>query len=154
MKYFTFTEFERSDTATKFAIDNSIPESAKKNIAALVDTVLDPLREAWGKPINVTSGYRNATLNPLVGGSRTSQHMTGEAADICIFARDENGNMLKDKNGNFIIDKVANRKLFQMIQDLHLPFDQLIDENDFSWVHVSHRRNGANRGEIKKLYKK
>ena len=56
MRYFTFTEFERSETATKYAIDNSIPDKLKYNVAALVDKVLDPLREAWGKPITVTSG--------------------------------------------------------------------------------------------------
>lgn len=61
MKYFTFTEMERSDTAVRHAIDNTAPESARKNIAVLVDTVLDPLREAWGKPISVTSGYRCRT---------------------------------------------------------------------------------------------
>ena len=63
MRYFTFTEFERSETATKYAIDNSIPDKLKYNVAALVDKVLDPLREAWGKPITVTSGYRCSELN-------------------------------------------------------------------------------------------
>ena len=62
MRYFTFTEFERSETATKYAIDNSIPDKLKYNVAALVDKVLDPLREAWGKPITVTSGYRCSEL--------------------------------------------------------------------------------------------
>lgn len=136
MKYFTFTEFERSATATKYAIDNRAPESAKKNIAALVDNVLDPLRKAWGKPITVTSGYRCPELNRRVGGAAGSQHQSGMAADIT--------------TGN----SVDNRRLFQMIQDLKLPFDQLIDENDFSWIHVSHKREGKNRGEVRKLWKK
>ena len=119
MKYFSFQEFERSDTAYKHGIDNTAPESARKNIAALVDKVLDPLREAWGKPITVTSGYRSPQLNRIVGGSATSHHMRGMAADIT--------------TGN----KVENRKLFQLIMDLKLPFTQLIDEKNFSWVHVS-----------------
>ena len=119
MKYFTFTEFERSDTATKFAIDNSMPESAKKNVAELVDKVLDPLREAWGKPIIVTSGYRCPELNKAVGGAKTSHHLSGMAADI--------------STGN----KADNRKLFELVQKLDLPFTQLIDESNFTWVHIS-----------------
>ena len=119
MKYFTFTEFERSDTATKFAIDNTMPESAKKNVAELVDKVLDPLREAWGKPITVTSGYRCPELNKAVGGAKTSHHLSGMAADI--------------STGN----KADNRRLFELVQKLDLPFTQLIDESNFSWVHIS-----------------
>lgn len=119
MKFFSFQEFERSDTAYKHGIDNTAPESARKNIAALVDKVLDPLREAWGKPISVTSGYRCPELNRIVGGSKTSHHMRGMAADIT--------------TGN----RVENRRLFQLIMDLKLPFTQLIDEKNFQWVHVS-----------------
>lgn len=119
MKYFTFTEFERSDTATKFAIDNTMPESAKKNVAELVDKVLDPLREAWGKPITVTSGYRCPELNKAVGGAKTSHHLSGMAADI--------------STGN----KVDNRRLYDLVLKLGLPFTQLIDESNFSWVHIS-----------------
>lgn len=152
MKYFTFTEFERSATAVKFAIDNSLPESAKKNVAALVDNVLDPLREAWGGPIDVSSGYRCPELNRHISGaSKTSQHMTGQAADIRVYVRDSRGKILRDRNGNGIVDKAANRRLFQMIIDMKLPFDQLIDEKGFSWVHVSHRADGRNRGEVLKL---
>ncbi|MBD5367247.1 MAG: peptidase M15 [Bacteroides sp.] len=133
MKYFSFSEFERSETGTRYAIDNRMPEPAKKNVAALVDNVLDPLREAWGHPIQVTSGYRNGELNRLVGGVATSQHTVGEAADIT--------------TGN----KVDNARLFQLAIDMKLPFDQLIDEKGFSWIHVSHKRGGVNRGQILKL---
>lgn len=119
MKYFSFQEFERSETATRYAIDNSMPEAAKANVAVLVDWVLDPLREAWGRPIYVNSGYRCPELNKAVGGSKTSHHMRGMAADI--------------STGNY----VDNAKLFQLIQTLKLPFTQLIDESNFAWVHVS-----------------
>ncbi len=119
MKYFSFQEFERSGTAYRHGIDNTMPEAAKKNVAVLVDKVLDPLREAWGKPITVTSGYRCAALNKAVGGSATSHHCKGMAADLT--------------TGN----RVENRKIFQLIIDLGLPFTQLIDEKNFSWVHVS-----------------
>ncbi|MDE6853830.1 MAG: peptidase M15 [Muribaculaceae bacterium] len=120
MKYFSYQELERSDTATRYAIDNNIPTNLKNNVAALVDNVLDPLREAWGRPLIVSSGYRCPALNKAVGGSDTSHHLLGMAADIT--------------TGN----KTDNRKLFQMIIDLKLPFTQLIDEKDFSWVHVSY----------------
>lgn len=153
MQYFSFQEFERSETATRYGIDNRLPDKLKGNVAALVDNVLDPLREAWGGPIDVSSGYRCPALNanPEINGSKTSQHMTGQAADIRIFVRDANGKVVKDKNGRAIVDKAANRKLFQMIQEMNLPYDQLIDEKDFSWVHVSHRSDGNNRKEVKKL---
>lgn len=119
MKYFSFQEMERSDTATRHAIDNTIPAALRNNVAQLVDRVLDPLREAWGKPITVTSGYRCPELNKAVGGAGNSHHMKGMAADIT--------------TGN----KVDNARLFQKILDLGLPFTQLIDEKGFSWVHVS-----------------
>ncbi len=121
MKYFTFGEFSRSDTATRYAIDNTIPESAKRNIAALVDNVLDPLREAWGKPIIVTSGYRCPQLNKLVKGVATSMHMTGHAADITT------GNM------------IDNRRLYQLAIDMGLPCFELIGKKyGFGWLHISY----------------
>lgn len=122
---------ERSDTATRHAIDNSIPSNLKNNVAQLVDNVLDPLREAWGRPLIVSSGYRCPMLNKAVGGSATSHHMLGMAADIT--------------TGN----KVDNRRLFQLIIDLKLPFTQLIDEKSFSWVHVSHEPGNIKRQILK-----
>lgn len=139
MKHFTFQEFERSETAARHSIDNTIPESLKGNIEALVDNVLDPLRQAWGKPITVTSGYRCPKLNKAVGGVATSQHLKGEAVDIT--------------TGSY----VDNAKLFQLAIDMKLPFDQLIFERGDmrtgpAWVHVSHKANGNNRRQI--LYTK
>lgn len=130
MKYFSFEEFERSASAQRLNIDNSIPEDLKANVTALADAVLDPLREAWGKPITVNSGYRCAELNRAVGGSPSSQHTKGMAADIT--------------TGN----RTDNRRLFQLIVDMKLPYDQLINESGFSWIHVSHRADGRNRGQI------
>lgn len=131
MKYFSFQEMERSDTAVRYAIDNSIPENLKNNVARLVDNVLDPLREAWGRPLTVSSGYRCPALNRAVGGSATSHHMDGMAADIT--------------TGN----KVDNRRLFQLIINLKLPFTQLIDERDFRWVHVSYDPENVKRQVLK-----
>lgn len=132
MKYFTVAEFVRSDTADRRAIDNRLPKELLPNVQALVNNVLDPLREAYGKPIRVNSGFRCPALNKAVKGSATSDHMTGRAADIT-------GGSPKE-----------NKRLFNLIQELGLHFDQLIDEKNFAWVHVSYRQSG-NRREVKAL---
>lgn len=88
MKYFSIAEFLRSDAAEKYQVSN-IPGDEKllavlNNINALVNNVLDPLRARVGRPIIITSGYRSQRVNELVGGSKTSQHLTGKAADFHI----------------------------------------------------------------------
>ena len=88
MKYFSYSEFFKSDVAEKHQVKN-IPDDAQLsqvlgNIEALVLNVLDPLRARIGRPIIITSGYRSQRVNNLVGGSKTSQHMLGKAADIHI----------------------------------------------------------------------
>ena len=126
MKYFTIAELCRSATARRLGIDNTPPASAVKALTVLVDGVLDPLREAWGGPIRVNSGYRCPELNEAVGGTPTSQHQRGEAADITVGSRS------------------ANRRLLALIKRLDLPVDQCIDEKGCRWIHVSHRK-GRNR---------
>lgn len=120
MKYFTIKELTKSSCADQYKIDNTPPQESISNLTALVDNVLDPLREAYGRPINVTSGYRCPELNKKVNGSKTSQHVLGQAADITVGSPDNN------------------KKLFSLIKSLKLPFDQLIDEYNYSWVHVSY----------------
>lgn len=88
MKYFSYPEFFKSDVAETCQITN-IPDNAQLsqvlgNIKALVFNVLDPLRAKIGRPIIITSGYRSQRVNELVGGSKTSQHLSGKAADIHI----------------------------------------------------------------------
>lgn len=129
MKYFTIAEFCKSETADRLGIDNRCNKENVANMTALVNNVLDPLREAYGKPIRVNSGFRCPALNKAVKGSATSDHMTGRAVDIT--------------GGS----PAENKKLFYMIQSLELPFDQLIDEKHFSWVHVSYRKEG-NRKQV------
>ena len=131
MKYFTIQELSHSDTAVARGIDNCPTAEAIHNLTKLVENVLDPLREKYGKPIRIRSGYRSAILNRSVNGATSSQHRVGEAADITVGSKEEN------------------RKLFEIIR-LELPFDQLIDERDFSWVHVSFRE-GRNRKQVLKL---
>lgn len=125
MKHFTLNELTRSATAAKQGIDNTPDATVVRNLTSLVDNVLDPLRERFGKAIFVNCGYRCATLNAAVGGAKNSQHLYGEAADITA------------KN------QADNAELFRIIKDT-LPFDQLIWEkgNDRfpAWVHVSYVR--------------
>ena len=123
MKYFTIKELCNSDTAIKLNIDNTPNSIVVNNLQQLVQYILDPLREEFGKAIYVTSGYRCLKLNKAVGGSITSQHCKGLAADITAKS------------------KLDNVKLFKLIQNLQLPFDQLIDENNYSWIHVSYSDN-------------
>ena len=82
MKYFGLSEFSHSDTAVSLGIDNTIPKACVEKVEHLVLCVLDPLRELWGLPIRVTSGYRCPELNEEVGGVEDSYHMEGCAADI------------------------------------------------------------------------
>lgn len=121
MKYFSYEELTKSIIAKNKGIDNTPSTEIKKNLKALVDNILDPLREAYGKPITVTSGYRCPKLNTAVKGAKNSQHVKGQAADI---------NGVKDLRSE-------NKKLFDLVIKLNLPYDQLIDEYDYNWVHVS-----------------
>lgn len=121
MKYFTIEEMTKSSTATAKHIDNTPNQTAIDNLTKLIEIVLDPLREWYGKPIRVNSGYRCKVLNKAVGSkAKNSQHLYGEATDITVGSKTEN------------------EKLFNYIKD-NLPFDQLINESNFSWVHVSYR---------------
>ena len=129
MKYFTLSELLKSDTALKHNLWNGAPKEAEENLKALIEDVLDPLREAYGRPIRVTSGYRCPRLNRLIGGSPNSQHMRGEAADIQPVAVAGDG---LDEMAQILI---ANGK-----------FDQLIVYPTF--IHVSYRRLGWNRRQV------
>jgi uncharacterized protein YcbK (DUF882 family) len=129
-KSFTFEEFTKSDTAKTHHINNAITDwDVRDNIIALVENVLQPLRDAWGQPIFINSGYRCKELNELVGGVETSQHRTGQAADCGV-------------SDPYALAKLA--------KTLTLPYDQLIVYPSF--VHFSHKRDGENRGQI--LYNK
>ena len=129
MKYFTMNELTHSATAIRKGIDNTPDNTAKANLTALVANILDPLREAYGKPIVVSSGYRCAKLNRAVGGVARSQHITGQAADIQSVSK----------------SKADHKKLFELAQRLRLPYDQLIDEYDYKWVHISFNPRGNRR---------
>ena len=129
MRYFTISELLKSDTALKNKLWNGAPKEAEENLRALVNEVLDPLREAYGKPIRVSSGYRCPRLNTLVGGSPNSQHMRGEAADI------------QPVDGN-----EADLEVLAQFLIASGKFDQLILYPTF--IHVSWKRLGWNRKQI------
>lgn len=118
-KYFTFSELCASSTATAQGINNTPPPRTQARINRLMENLLDPVREMWGKPLTVNSGYRSPLLNKAVGGTSSSQHLRGEAADITTGTPD------------------GNRKLFDMLRKSNIEFDQLIDENKYRWLHIS-----------------
>ena len=127
---FYLDEFTRSEKATELGIDNTPPTEAIEKLRDLVQNVLQPVREKYGKPITINSGYRCPELNEAVGGAPTSQHMTGEAADL------DTGS------------KAGNVMLYTIL--LGLPFDQLINEKDLAWIHVSFRKKNNRHQKLKK----
>ena len=135
-KDFSYREFEVSEVADQKHICNVIVSfDVRDSIKALVDEVLQPLRDAWGKPLAVNSGFRCRELNEEVGGVPTSQHRKGEAADICPFGV---------RNGKGDIKVVT--ELARLAVKLKLPFDQMILYPTF--VHFSHKLEGKQRGQI------
>ena len=131
IQFFTLKELVRSRKAVQLKIDNTPTWDVVENLSYLTYNILDPLRRLYGKPIFVTSGYRCAQLNKAVGGVATSQHMTGQAADII-------GQVKGD-----------NKVLFNLLKDdPRFMFDQLICEQNYSWVHVSYSKTRARRQVI------
>ena len=128
MKYFTIEELCQSETAEKYKIDNTPTEEIKKNLETLVDCLLDPLREAWGSPIIINSGYRCPILNKAVGGSKTSSHMSGWSVDM----RPKNGKMEEFKK--FVVQFIKTRFWDQCI---------LEKSGDVEWVHLSLYNNSG-----------
>ena len=141
-RHFRLGEFTKSAIAEKSQLYN-IPreESELANLRALADQVLEPARALLGVPLIITSGYRCATLNRLIGGAVQSQHMLGEAADFIPRGVD--------------VEEAA----FLLSAQMDLPFDQLIFETRMRknaapvrWVHISHKRLGGNRQEVLSVY--
>ena len=133
--HFTIEELYASETAKRLGIDNKPSVQKMINLVYLASYVLEPLRVAMNEPVKISSGYRCEKLNDAVGGVYNSQHLKGQAADICI-----DGDMAKG------------RKWFNYIRN-HLPFDQLIWEHDKSgtyWIHVSfvYPDFGKNRRQV------
>ena len=124
---FTLEELYKSNTASKLGINNVPNKDATNNLMILAVKILQPLREAYGKPITVTSGYRSLGLNKAVKGSSTSQHLKGEAADL-----------VTDNNKKLF--EVAKR----LIDEGKIKVGQLIDEYNYKWIHISLPNNKHN----------
>lgn len=142
-KYFTFKEFIKSDTAEQKDIDNTPDWNEVGNILSLTEHILDPLREAWNKPIKINSGFRCKKLNEAVSGSPTSVHQIGSAADLWPI-----GYGLKfDEFVAFTIN---------FLQENNIKFDQLLIEKNSRgqvWLHIGEfSNNGSQRGIVKNMY--
>ena len=138
MKYFSIQELCTSSTAKKRNISNEPTELVKVHLTELVEKILDPLREAWGSGINVTSGYRSPALNKAIGGSPTSAHVFGYAAD------------LQPSNG-----KIKEFKEFAKKWLSDKSFDQYINEysGTSEWVHIGYKNNAGEQRKQFLLYK-
>lgn len=136
MRWFTTKELCRSNVAELRGVANVPNLGQLRNMVKLVENVLDPIREKWGGPITVNSGFRCEELNRLVGGARNSEHLSGRAADITVGS------------------KAANRRLFGLILELgekgEIEWRQLINENGYSWIHISYNE-GDNGKQVLSL---
>jgi hypothetical protein len=138
-KHLSLAEVSRSETAKRKGINNTPSGEHLENFKKLAENIFEPIREHFGVPIHISSGYRSKELNAAVGGSASSQHCQGEAIDI-------------DMDGTTI----TNAEIFNYIKD-NLNFDQLLWEfgNDSNpdWVHVSYESTGKQRKQILKVIK-
>ena len=130
---FSLEELTKSETALRFDLDNEPNDEQLANLVALCECVLQPVRDHFGKGVKVNSGLRTPEVNAKVGGSKTSDHCKGMAADI-------------------EIPGIANAELAQWITD-NLEFRQVILEfytpgiPDSGWVHVSYN-SGDNKKQV------
>lgn len=136
-KHLSLAEVVRSESAKRRGISNVPTPEHLENFKLLAEKVFEPIREHFGVPIYISSGYRSKELNKAIGGSATSQHCKGEAIDI-------------DVDGS----SITNKQVFDYIKD-KLEFDQLIwefgtDKNP-DWVHVSYSKK--NRKQVLKAVK-
>jgi hypothetical protein len=134
-EHFTLNEMTFSPTAIKKGIKNEPSPEHIANFTLLCEKVLEPLREHMECPIRVSSGYRCEALNAIIGGSKSSQHRFGQAADISVHGR--------------------NHEIFDFIKN-NLEFDQLIwefgNDSEPAWIHVSFT-SGKNRNRCLKAVK-
>lgn len=151
-EHFSLAEFEKSETARQYGIDNSVPTVYIPTLQQLCRTVLEPLREFAGQPIIITSGYRCPALNIKVGGVYASQHTLGEAADIRL-PRTEYTSW---EDGQSHTDMETAHRWLTFLKE-HTDFDQLILERNNGldyWLHVSCRQKRAkNRHQVLSLRK-
>ena len=148
-KNLSLSEMLKSGTASRLGLDNKPTEAHIENMKVFAEKIFQPIRDYFGVPFRISSGYRSESLNKAIGGAHkykdgkyiaTSQHCKGEAVDL---DRDHAG----DPN---------NAEVFHYIKD-NLDFDQLIwefgTEENPNWIHVSYHVDGKQRGQILVAYK-
>ena len=134
-KNFLLSEITHSNTAKRLGITNAPKKEHLSNIQALIRKVVQPMRDALG-PIRISSGYRSPELNRAIGGSRKSQHCKGQALDLQFW-----------KSG-----KMNNKAIYDWVIANDIEFDQMINEFDYSWIHISFKEDN-NRKQILEAYK-
>jgi len=134
-KNFVLSEVIRSNTAKRLGIDNEPRKEHLESIQRLITNLIQPMRDELG-PIRITSGYRNPNLNRAIGGSSKSQHCKGEALDLQFW-----------KEG-----QMFNKEIYDWVLESGLSFDQMINEFDFAWIHISLKGKG-NRKQVLEAYK-
>ena len=135
-KNFTLSEIIHSNTAKRLGINNAPNKEHLKNMQVLIRDLIQPIRDAIG-PIRISSGYRNPQLNRAIGGSTKSQHCKGEALDLQYWSK----------------GKMSNKEIYDWVVKSGIEFDQMINEFDFAWIHISLKSNGKNRKQILEAYK-
>ena len=134
-KNFTLSEITSSNTAKRLGIKNEPTKEHLENMQRLVRDLIQPIRDALG-PVRISSGYRNPVLNRAIGGSSKSQHTKGQALDLQFWSQGE----------------MCNKEVYDWVINNDIEFDQMINEFDFSWIHISLRPKN-NRKQILQAYK-
>ena len=134
-KNFTLSEVTRSNTARRLGIDNTPKNHHLKSMQRLITNLIQPMRDALG-PIRITSGYRSPELNRAIGGSKKSQHSKAEAVDIQFWSEGQ----------------MKNQMIYDWVLKSGIEFDQMINEFDFAWIHISLKEKN-NRKEVLEAYK-
>jgi len=132
---FVLSEITRSNTAKRLGIDNGPSKKHLQSIQRIVTNLIQPMRDALG-PIRISSGYRNPNVNRAIGGSSKSQHCKGEALDLQFWSD----------------GKISNKEIYDWVLSSNVEFDQMINEFDFAWIHISLTKEG-NRKQVLEAYK-
>ena len=134
-KNFVLSEITRSNTAKRLGISNEPTKEHLENLQRIILNIIQPMRDSLG-PIRISSGYRSKELNRAIGGSNKSQHCKGQALDIQFW-----------KDG-----QMCNKEVYDWVIDNAVEFDQMINEFDFAWIHISLKKD-KNRKDILEAYK-
>jgi zinc D-Ala-D-Ala carboxypeptidase len=126
---FSLQELTASETAVRRGINNTPSPEVILNLKALCENVLQPLRDWYGKPITITSGYRSPELNKAIKGARNSDHMRGQAVD-------------------FVLPKEDYARVFDWLRK-NVQYTQIIDEFSFSWIHISYDAKNLKKQALK-----